>query len=238
MKRALPACYLPAVAGARAPQLTVLLAAAGDGPQALIDGCAAGMAAAGVVTDGLYVESALDGLTDGSLLAALSDWLAPLRAGYPRIVLGGISLGGLLALALADAHPALADDTVLLAPYPGNRVRLAGLAAPGGRHGDPPAGAGPETLEQRGWRGLHALCAAGRPPWLGYGHADRFADGQRLMAAALPPARVCTIAGGHDWPTWRALWAHWLAGTGTTGTAGDHGAAVGDDAALRRGAPA
>lgn len=208
MNRAPPACLVSATADGRpAAQLWVLLAAAGDRIDALRAGCTP-------VPDGvdcLYVESALDGLGDGSLPAALYEhWLQPLRARYRRIVLGDLSIGGLLALALTDTWPDLADAHVLIAPYPGNRGLIADLAATGG------AGAwlhrpAPETLERRGWRGLQTLAASGRPPWLGYGAADRFADGLQQMACLLPPACVEVIDGGHDWPTWQRLWAHWLA---------------------------
>jgi len=30
------------------------------------------------------------------------------------------------------------------------------------------------------------------------------------MAATLPADHVDTAAGGHGWPPWQALWAHWL----------------------------
>jgi enterochelin esterase-like enzyme len=30
------------------------------------------------------------------------------------------------------------------------------------------------------------------------------------MAAALAPSDVDTVPGGHDWPTWRALWGRFL----------------------------
>jgi len=31
-----------------------------------------------------------------------------------------------------------------------------------------------------------------------------------LLAAALPPSSVDIVPGGHDWPTWRALWDRFL----------------------------
>lgn len=204
MNRALPVEYRPAVPGRHARALVVLLAAAGDDPQALAAGCAP---PPGDGRDYLYVESALDGLGDGSLLTSLhGQWLAPLRDRHAHLLLGGLSIGGLLALVLADAQPALADAHLLIAPYPGNRALVAGLRAAGGP-GPWLALPAPETLERRGWRGLQGLCAAGRPPWLGYGRADRYADGLQLMADDLPAARVRAIDGGHDWPTWRTLWA-------------------------------
>jgi len=45
---------------------------------------------------------------------------------------------------------------------------------------------------------------------LGFGSEDRFADGHRMLAAALPPEMVQVVPGGHDWPVWRQLWDNFL----------------------------
>jgi hypothetical protein len=42
--------------------------------------------------------------------------------------------------------------------------------------------------------------------YLGYGKQDRFAAASELLRECLPPHHVTTIAGGHDWATWGALW--------------------------------
>jgi hypothetical protein len=47
--------------------------------------------------------------------------------------------------------------------------------------------------------------------YLGYAGQDRFAPAHRLLAAALPPARVASVPGEHDWPSWIALWQALLA---------------------------
>ena len=50
-----------------------------------------------------------------------------------------------------------------------------------------------------------------RPPLtLAYGLQDRFADSLSVVAQALPPERVLTIDGGHDWPPWQRLWSRVL----------------------------
>ena len=47
----------------------------------------------------------------------------------------------------------------------------------------------------------------GLPPiYLGFGEADRYAEPSRKLAHSLPPERVATLPGGHDWPTWMRLW--------------------------------
>jgi hypothetical protein len=52
--------------------------------------------------------------------------------------------------------------------------------------------------------------SAGLPLHLAYGLEDRFAAAHALLAGILPPDRVLTTAGGHDWPPWRTLWGQWL----------------------------
>ena len=42
---------------------------------------------------------------------------------------------------------------------------------------------------------------------LGYGRSDPFAQGSTLLEALLPAQRCIHASGGHDWPTWSALWA-------------------------------
>ncbi len=47
----------------------------------------------------------------------------------------------------------------------------------------------------------------GLPPiYLGFGEADRYAEPSRRLAHSLPPERVATLPGGHDWGTWMRLW--------------------------------
>ena len=41
---------------------------------------------------------------------------------------------------------------------------------------------------------------------LGYGTEDGFAQQNSLLAKELPPQNVFTVAGGHDWETWKLLW--------------------------------
>lgn len=59
-------------------------------------------------------------------------------------------------------------------------------------------------------RGLHADGGREAPLYLGYATDDRFAFSHRLLAAALPPERVFTTEGGHDWPEWTRLWRRML----------------------------
>jgi hypothetical protein len=158
-------------------------------------------------------------------LAHLSDrrWLrelqneiiSPARERGGELWLGGISLGGFMALrfaAEADGEGAAAlDGLCLLAPYLGSRIVAAEVAAQGlalwraGALSD-------DDDERRVWRFVQRLPTMPHAPsvFLGLGSEDRFADTQRLLAAALPAGSTLTLAGGHDWPVWRALWDRFL----------------------------
>ena len=48
------------------------------------------------------------------------------------------------------------------------------------------------------------------PVYFGTGSTDRFIVGQRLLADLLPEERIRVLPGGHQWPTWMALWEDWL----------------------------
>lgn len=136
------------------------------------------------------------------------------RAGHRRLWLVGISIGGLAALGYAARHGEEVDGLVLIAPYPGSRELLSEIAASASlaewraqpRDED-------DDLEREAWAWLaDGLATRERSPsvYLGYGRDDRFADGHRMIAAALPAGHSIAVAGGHDWTPWRAAWEAWL----------------------------
>ncbi len=159
----------------------------------------------------VLVAPELRHLADRDWLAELAvQVLQPARAAGRALWLGGISLGGFMALCCAARHPALADGLCLIAPYLGNRLVAAEIAAQGGLRtwssGDP----GADDDERLVWRYLQRL---GAPPpvlYLGLGRDDRFAATHRLLAQALPAANTQEVPGGHDWPVWRQLWDNFL----------------------------
>jgi pimeloyl-ACP methyl ester carboxylesterase len=128
--------------------------------------------------------------------------------------LGGVSLGGFMALRYAAQYPATFAGLCLLAPYLGSRIIAAEVAA----HADMAAwqaGALDEDDDER--RIWHYVTRIGthRPAtrvFLGFGASDRFADTQQVLAHALRSARTTTrvIEGGHDWLIWRTLWDQFL----------------------------
>jgi pimeloyl-ACP methyl ester carboxylesterase len=155
-------------------------------------------------------------LTDRRWITALHEEIMRPDASRPQVPLwlGGVSLGGFMALRYAAQHPAAFAGLCLLAPYLGSRIIAAEVAA----HADMAAWQSgvldDDDDERRVW---HYATRMGnnRPSprvFLGFGAGDRFADTQQVLARALRPARpaIHVIEGGHDWSVWRALWDQFL----------------------------
>jgi pimeloyl-ACP methyl ester carboxylesterase len=173
-------------------------------------GFTAAAARRGLALDLVYVDLDLEHLGDRTALRRLRcEVLLPaLEAGTP-CWLAGISLGGMLALDYAATYPADRVGLYLLAPYLGNRMLTAEIRAAGLAAWEP--GELAETDEERRiWRHIKTHPANSGPIYLGFGRSDRFAEAHRLLAASLPEGCVDVIEGGHDWPTWTALWEKFL----------------------------
>lgn len=148
-----------------------------------------------------------------SIVARLhEDVIVPARrAGYRRIWLVGISLGGLGATLYSQSHPDEIDGILLLAPYLGNPANVLQKYEQGALL-DPSSGRReahigfPMTI----WPYLHAIASPTNNDvprlLLGYGTEDRFSDAHRLLAGYLPDDQVHAIAGDHSWETWYPLW--------------------------------
>lgn len=166
--------------------------------------------------DVVRVDAHLGYYNKGTVFERLrQDVIEPARArGYRHIWALGISVGGLGAIAYSDKFPGELEGLVVLAPYLGERLTSIEIANAGGlaKWRVPPREL---AMDERLWRRLSAYAqvptAPDLPPlYLGYGTEDRFAFSHRLLAAALPPDRVATTPGGHDWPEWRRLWLELL----------------------------
>jgi len=207
----IPTLAWPVSATGRTATLVVFLPGRGD---VMADfereGMVAALREAGVKADALVVDAHLGYYYQRTVLERLrADVLRPARAqGYRRIVLVGVSLGGLGALLNERDNPGTVDALVLLAPNLGDdnalfdRIAAAGGPAAWAAGRAPKAGSVHEEL----WTFLGAHSAALPPTWLSYGRGDPYGRGHRLFAGLLPAARVATIEGAHDWATWRALW--------------------------------
>lgn len=195
-----------------APTLLVLLPGA---YMSAVDFASAGfftaLAQRGRPLDLLTLDLNLATISSGKVLPRLqAEILTPAREqGCRNLWLGGISLGGLLALCHAVDWPGQVDGLCLLAPYPGSRLTTKAIAAAGGLARWQPT---PEQLadpEFRVWDWLRQPPPA-LPVFIGYGRDDRFAAGMQAIAACFSPSASLCLPGGHEWPVWRRLWEHFL----------------------------
>lgn len=207
------ATLLLAEPGRHARTRVILIPGAYQGAADLIEaGFALAIREAQLAVDLQLVDLELTHLTDRSVLGELHADLVPeaRAAGCSQLWLGGISLGGFLALLYAERHPETCDGLLLLAPYLGNRMIFSDLerhlSAPANEQVEPP-----ELAEERRiWRFIRERPAGSPPLRLGFGSADRFAVAHRLLARSLPPALVDEVPGAHEWPVWLQLWKNFL----------------------------
>jgi pimeloyl-ACP methyl ester carboxylesterase len=166
----------------------------------------------GLKVDLQFVAPELQHLLDRSVLDRLgAEIIAPARAaGCMNLWLGGVSLGGFIALAYAERRRTDLDGLCLLAPYLGNRMVTGEIAAAGGVRSWRPASIADDDEERRIWAFIRDLPQGGPALVLGIGRQDRFGHGHGLLAAALPPEAVDVVDGGHDWAAWIRLWDMFL----------------------------
>ena len=216
----------PACAGTAAPVRIALIAGAYQEPE---DFQRAGFADAvksrGLAMDLVFIAPDLEHLFDRTVLDSLrTDVIVDARAaGCTQVWLGGISLGGFIALAFAERRPADVDGLCLLAPYLGNRMVTAEIARAGGVAAWHPATLALDDEERRIWRFIQRLGTQGLKMHLGVGRHDRFGHGHQLLADALPGGSVDFIDGGHDWPVWLRLWERFLDRVSRQGAHATHG---------------
>lgn len=205
--------YQPAVEGACAPLEIILLPAAYTGPEDFVRaGFSDAVRARRLNVDVTFAAMEFGHITDRSVVARVhEELLAPALTRGCAVWLGGISLGGYVALCCAAEAPGALAGLCLFAPYLGSHLVTSGIAA-AGLAAWSGTQAAEDDDERRLWRFIQRRAAAkdGPPIHLGLGREDRFGPRHRLLAAALDPAEVDIIAGGHDWPTWRRLWENFL----------------------------
>jgi pimeloyl-ACP methyl ester carboxylesterase len=204
----------------RPDTLLVMLPGSYSRPEEFVDeGLVAAVRERGIVADIVVVDAHVGYYSDRSIVYRLrQDVIEPARTqGYRQVWLIGVSIGAFGALIYAEAQPQQVDGIVALGPYLGKRGLVEEIRAQGGlqRWRAPVGALDPADIDTIVWRWLQAYAGAAQPPqrpplFLGYGLDDRFRVSDDLLAAALPPARVFTADGGHDWGPWRALWARTL----------------------------
>jgi pimeloyl-ACP methyl ester carboxylesterase len=176
------------------------------------EGFADAVRARGLALDLEFVAPELTHLLDRSILDGLHrDVVIQARlAGCESVWLGGVSLGGFMALAYAERRPEALDGLCLLAPYLGNRMVTSEVARAGGVREWRPGALPADDEERRVWALIQRLPELRCAVHLGLSRQDRFGHGHSLFADALPPAAVDSVDGEHDWPAWRQLWDRFL----------------------------
>jgi pimeloyl-ACP methyl ester carboxylesterase len=203
----------PAQAGVTAGTRLLLLPAAYTGPEDFVQaGFVRAVRERHLPLDLVFAEVNLQHLTDRTILRRIRHELVlPARAlGCRSIWICGISLGGFIGLAFAERYTPEIDGLCLLAPYLGNHIITGEIERANGVATWQPGEPAPDDDERRVWRfikshGNHPVSIR-----LGYGREDRFANSHRMMAAALSPADVRVVPGGHEWPVWAQLWGDFL----------------------------
>ena len=207
-----------AVEGTVAPTRVLLLPGAYTTPEDFQrEGFARAVRERRLPVDLVFVELKLQHLTDRTLFQRLRhEIVLPARAsGCGAIWLGGISLGGFIALTYAARFTQEIDGLCLIAPYLGNHMVIGEIERANGVDGWTPGDLAEDDDERRIWRFIKEQRnrTSPRPApglHLGFGSEDRFVDSHRLMAAALASDNVDVVPGGHEWPAWRRLWQNFL----------------------------
>lgn len=195
----------------RAPLQVVLLPAAYTQPEDFVRaGFAAAVRERGLDLDLVFAALKWQHVADRSVVKQVQEQLlAPARAQGCAVWLGGISLGGYVALCCAERDPHALAGLCLFAPYLGSHIVTSEIAR-AGLADWPSAHVPDDDDERRVWRFIKNHVRGVPPLHLGLGREDRFGERHRLLAAALHPADVDTVPGGHDWPTWLRLWENFL----------------------------
>ncbi|MEE9493341.1 MAG: alpha/beta fold hydrolase [Gammaproteobacteria bacterium] len=199
---------------ARSAELIILLPGIHDKPEDFIEKHFISAARkAGVQADFLTVDSHVGYFEDRSIVQRLhTDIILPAKkAGYQKIWLAGISLGGFGALLYATKHAQEIDGVIMLSPYPGTEESIADIQQQGGlQNWQPGSDPGPE---QRLWAWIKKYAASrngsrNRKPemYLAYGLQDKYKEGHQVLSAVLGVKYVFPTPGGHNWKTWRKLW--------------------------------
>jgi pimeloyl-ACP methyl ester carboxylesterase len=201
-----------AQAGRTAPTRVVMLPAAYAAPADFVQhGFVRAVRERSFEVDLVFAGFYLQEVIDRSVFTRLrEEILQPARALGCAVWMGGISLGGYLALGCAERHPGELAGLCLFAPYLGSHLITSEIERANGLESWRPAELADDDDERRLWRFIRTLRAGPLPVHLGLGREDRFGRRHSLMAAALAPDSVDVVAGGHDWPTWRRLWDRFL----------------------------
>ncbi len=135
------------------------------------------------------------------------------RAGYRRVWLAGISMGGLGALIYAERYPWGVDGIFLIAPYLGEAEAAQAVLAAGGleRWTPPPVAREGMEFSERIWAAAREVLRGDTTVLLAFGTDDALAPQHEVLAAAIPSERVDRLPGGHEWEPWLHAWRRFAA---------------------------
>ncbi|MEN6317811.1 MAG: alpha/beta fold hydrolase, partial [Syntrophaceae bacterium] len=143
------------------------------------------------------------------------DVIDPAKAkGYQKIWLVGVSMGGLGALLYLKERPEDLAGIYLIAPFLGTQSILEEIETAGGlKQWEPGPYKAEEDWQRMLWHWIKTTIADNpdKIVYLGYGIDDINKNGLQLLVPLLSPNRVYAIDGGHDYPTFKALWKIFLA---------------------------
>lgn len=195
--------------------LLVFLPGAGDLPDDLIrQGFVEQVRRRGITADVIIPDLHVGYYTGRSFEARLkADVIEPARAkGYTRIWLAGISLGGFGSLVYARQNPGVVEGVIALAPFIATNGVLDEVRKAGGiARWNEPVVEGDWQRDLLLWLKGYGDPTQNRPSlFIGYGTEDGFAEFNAAVGALLPPERVRSAPGGHDWAPWQRLWGEFL----------------------------
>jgi len=147
-------------------------------------------------------RTAIDRLHEDIILPAQRD-------GLSQVTLVGISMGGLGAMLYDLEKPGIADELILLSPFLGEAEVISEIDAAGDLKSWKADVQGERDFSRAIWKRIQARPSEKTPAaaiQLGCGTEDRLSPTSRLAERELPlSSEAVWMAGGHDWPTWRAL---------------------------------
>lgn len=161
--------------------------------------------------DSVVIDSHIAYFEDQTLVIRIyEDIISPaIENGYQKIILVGVSLGGLGALWTSYELRDHIDSIVLFAPY------LAGADAEREIENYGSINAWVRTFDglpnknQQVWYWINSLLVEEKFKQsiiLAYGRNDRLASLADLLAGELPISNVMTNEGSHKWKDWAQLW--------------------------------
>jgi pimeloyl-ACP methyl ester carboxylesterase len=202
--------------GAKSKTLIVFLPGIADTAKDFENkGFIADMRSRGITADAVAVDAHYGYYAKREIVERMeNEVIAPARAaGYEEIWLVGISLGGFGSALYAVQDASKIAGMLLLSPYLGPDTLIDEIADAGGLNKWQPDAGADNPAQRAMWVWFKNQTINKNPVpriHLGYGARDKFARANGLLGAQLPQSSVYTVAGAHDWRTWKKLWILFL----------------------------